>query len=254
MQGIEKTALVTGGAKRIGAAIVEDLATNGFAVAIHSNRSDAQASTLAAEINRRGGEAVALHADLTDMAQAAALIEHAAAALGPIRLLVNNASIFEADSAGDPDFERWDRHFAIHAKAPVLLASRLAAGLPDGADGLVVNIIDQRVWKLTPNYFSYTLSKSAMWTATQTLAQALAPSVRVNAIGPGPSLQGERQSPADFQAQLDGLIMRRGPELREFGATIRYLWEARSVTGQMIAIDGGQHLAWQTPDVTGIVE
>jgi NAD(P)-dependent dehydrogenase (short-subunit alcohol dehydrogenase family) len=254
MQGIEKTALVTGGAKRIGAAVADDLAANGFAVAIHSHRSDAEAAALAAEINGRGGKAVALHADLTDMAETAVLIGRAAAALGPIRLLVNNASIFEADSASDPDFETWDRHFAIHAKAPVLLASRLAAGLPEGADGLVVNIIDQRVWKLTPNYFSYTLSKSAMWTATRTLAQALAPKVRVNAIGPGPSLQGERQSPADFRAQLDGLIMKRGPELREFGTTIRYLWEARSVTGQMIAIDGGQHLAWQTPDVTGIVE
>jgi NAD(P)-dependent dehydrogenase (short-subunit alcohol dehydrogenase family) len=254
MQGIEKTALVTGGAKRVGAAIVKDLAANGFAVAIHSNRSDAQAAALAGEISGRGCKAVALRADLTDMAEAAMLIDRAAAALGPIRLLVNNASIFEADAAAEPDFDKWDRHFAIHAKAPVLLASRLAAGLPEGADGLVVNIIDQRVWKLTPNYFSYTLSKSAMWTATRTLAQALAPKVRVNAIGPGPSLQGERQSPADFQGQVDGLILKRGPELQEFGATIRYLWEARSVTGQMIAVDGGQHLAWQTPDVTGIVE
>ena len=136
----------------------------------------------------------------------------------------------------------------------MLLAGKLAAGLPDGDEGLVVNVIDQRVWQLTPRYFSYTLSKSALWTATQTLAQALAPKVRVNAIGPGPTLQSERQSQADFDAQVDGLLLRRGPELGEFGATIRYLWEARSVTGQMIALDGGQHLAWQTPDVTGMIE
>ena len=134
------------------------------------------------------------------------------------------------------------------------MPARLAAALPDGAEGLVVNIIDQRVWRLTPRYFSYTLSKSALWTATQTLAQALAPKVRVNAIGPGPTLQSTVQAAADFAAQVDGLLLKRGPELAEFGATIRYLWQARSVTGQMIALDGGQHLAWQTPDVTGMIE
>jgi NAD(P)-dependent dehydrogenase (short-subunit alcohol dehydrogenase family) len=254
MQKSDKTALVTGGAKRIGAAIVEDLAKNGFAMAIHCNRSAAEANALAAKINGRGGRAIVLPADLTEMSQAERLIGDAAAALGPVRLLVNNASIFRDDTADEPDFELWDRHFAVHVKAPALLTACLASQLPEGADGLVVNMIDQRVWKLSPGYFSYTLSKSALWTATQTLAQAFAPRVRVNAVGPGPALISERQSPADFQAQLDGLIMKRGPELAEFGATIRYLWDARSVTGQMIALDGGQHLAWQTPDVTGIVE
>jgi NAD(P)-dependent dehydrogenase (short-subunit alcohol dehydrogenase family) len=254
MQAIGKTALVTGGAKRIGAAIVADLAAHGFAVAIHANSSIAEAEKLAERIAREGGKAVALKVDLTDMAATAGLMDRAAAALGPIRLLVNNASIFEQDSAAEPDFATWDKHFAVHLKAPSLLAARLAAQLPDGEEGLVVNIIDQRVWKLTPQHFSYTLSKSALWTATQTLAQALAPKVRVNAIGPGPAIPSTRQSPADFQAQVDGLIMRRKPGLPEFGATIRYLWEARSVTGQMIALDGGQHLAWQTPDVTGMAE
>jgi NAD(P)-dependent dehydrogenase (short-subunit alcohol dehydrogenase family) len=254
MQDPIKTALITGGAKRIGAAIVDDLAANGFAVAIHSNSSLADADARAGRINGRGGKAVAVQADLTDMSEAGTLIARAAEALGPIHLLVNSASIFEEDSAANPDFAIWDRHFAIHLKAPALLASNLAAQLPDGGDGLVVNVIDQRVWKLTPGFFSYTLSKSALWTATQTLAQAFAPRVRVNAIGPGPTLAGERQSPADFQAQVDGVILKRGPELKEFGATIRYLWETRSVTGQMIALDGGQHLAWQTPDVTGIIE
>ena len=254
MQKFDKTALVTGGARRIGAAIAEDLAENGFAVAIHCNRSTAEAHALAARINGRGGNAIVLSADLTEMSQAERVVDKAAAALGPVRLLVNNASIFREDTPAEPDFALWDRHFAVHVKAPALLTARLAAQLPDGADGLVVNMIDQRVWKLTPGYFSYTLSKSALWTATRTLAQAFAPRVRVNAVGPGPAVASERQSPADFQAQLDGLIMQRGPELGEFGATIRYLWEARSVTGQMIALDGGQHLAWQTPDVTGIVE
>ena len=254
MQNSSKTALVTGGARRIGAAIVEDLAANGFALAVHCNRSIADAAALAEQIKGRGGEAVVIAADLTDIAETNTLIERATAALGPIRLLVNSASVFQEDAATDPDFAIWDKHFAIHLKAPTLLAAKLASQLPQGEEGLVVNIIDQRVRRLTPRFFSYTLSKAALWTATQTLAQALAPKVRVNAIGPGPTVASERQTAADFQAQLDGLILKRGPELEEFGATIRYLWETRSITGQMIALDGGQHLAWQTPDVTGMAE
>ncbi|MET0575420.1 MAG: SDR family oxidoreductase, partial [Mesorhizobium sp.] len=178
----------------------------------------------------------------------------ATAAIGPIGLLVNCASVFVDDSAEDFDWLDWDRHFALHVKAPTQLARDFAAQLPKDTEGLIVNIIDQRVWRLTPRYFSYTLSKSALWTATQTLALALAPRIRVNAIGPGPTLANTRQRPEDFQAQIDGLVLGHGPALDEFGATIRYLWEARSVTGQMIAVDGGQHLAWQTPDVTGMTE
>lgn len=249
-----KTALVTGGAHRIGRAIVEDLAAHGFAVAIHAHTSVEEAARLADDVGNRGGKAVTVIADLTDLDQAGGVVERAAAALGPVRLLVNSASIFAEDEATAPDFDVWDAHFAIHLKAPVLLASRMAAMLPEDQDGLVVNIVDQRVWRLTPRYFSYTLSKSTLWTATQTLAQALAPKVRVNAIGPGPTFASERQTPSDFQAQVDGLILRRGPNPGEFGETIRYLWGARSITGQMIALDGGQHLAWQTPDVTGMVE
>jgi NAD(P)-dependent dehydrogenase (short-subunit alcohol dehydrogenase family) len=248
------TALVTGGAKRIGKAIVEDLAAHGFAVAIHANRSLEEAEALAAQIAAAGGRAAALAADLTDMAAAGALFGAAEAALGPVSLLVNGASIFEDDTVLDFDWHDWDSHFAIHLKAPVLLARTMAQALQPGREGLIVNIIDQRVWRPTPRYFSYALSKSALWSATQTMAQALAPRIRVNAIGPGPTLRNIRQDDADFAAQLDGLILKRGPELSEFGATIRYLWQARSVTGQMIALDGGQHLAWQTPDVTGMAE
>ena len=254
MVEMRKTALVTGGARRIGRAIAEDLARHGFAVAVHYNRSDAEAAELVAGIQATGGHAVAIQADLADLDAAADLVAEAEAALGPVGLLVNNASIFQDDSATDFSRESFDRHFAVHLKAPLELVKSFAAALPEDEEGLVVNIIDQRVWRLSPRYFSYTLSKSALWTATRTLAQGLAPRIRVNAIGPGPSVANERQQPRDFQAQVDGLILRRGPALAEFGATIRYLWEARSVTGQMIAIDGGQHLAWQTPDVTGMVE
>ncbi|MEI9424605.1 SDR family oxidoreductase [Mesorhizobium sp. Cs1299R1N1] len=247
-------ALVTGGAKRIGKAIVEDLASHGFAVAIHSNRSHDEADALAAGINRSGGRAAVVAADLTDMDAVSDLVGQAEAALGPISLLVNNASLFVDDSVEDFDWHAWDRHFAIHVKTPALLAQNFARSLPEGQEGLIVNVIDQRVWRPTPRYFSYALSKSALWTQTQMLAQALGPSIRVNAIGPGPTLKNVRQDDSDFDAQVAGLILRRGPELPEFGATIRYLWETRSVTGQMIALDGGQHLAWQTPDVTGMAE
>ena len=248
------TALVTGGAKRIGSAIVEDLAAHGFAVAIHCNRSRIEADALAAAINASGGRAAVIAADLTDMDAVGDLVGQAEAALGPISLLVNNASLFEGDSVLDFDWRAWDRHFAVHVKAPALLAQNFARALPEGQEGLIVNMIDQRVWRPTPRYFSYALSKSTLWTATQMMAQSLGPRIRVNAIGPGPTLKNTRQDDSDFAAQVDGLILKRGPELPEFGATIRYLWEARSVTGQMIALDGGQHLAWQTPDVTGMAE
>jgi NAD(P)-dependent dehydrogenase (short-subunit alcohol dehydrogenase family) len=247
-------ALVTGGAKRIGKAIVEDLAAHGFAVAIHANRSGAEAEALANKIKGEGGRAAVIAADLTDMDAVGDLVGQSEAALGPITLLVNNASLFVDDSVEDFDWQAWDRHFAIHVKTPALLAQNFARALPEHEEGLIVNIVDQRVWRPTPRYFSYALSKSALWTQTEMLAQALGPRIRVNAIGPGPTLKNKRQEDRDFDRQVEGLILKRGPQLSEFGATIRYLWQARSVTGQMIALDGGQHLAWQTPDVTGMVE
>lgn len=248
------TALVTGGARRIGRAIVEDLAAHGFAVAIHCNSAREEGEELAASIRQAGGRACVVEADLTDLQAAEGLIAEAAAQIGPIRLLVNNASIFEPDHLNDFEWEVWDRHFAVHLKAPALLTRRFAEALAPDREGLVVNLVDQRVWKPTPMFFSYALSKSALWAATQTMAQALAPRIRVNAIGPGPTLANARQDQSDFKAQLDGLILGRGPQLADFGATIRFLWQQRSVTGQMVALDGGQHLAWQTPDVTGMAE
>jgi NAD(P)-dependent dehydrogenase (short-subunit alcohol dehydrogenase family) len=242
-------ALVTGGAKRIGAAIVNDLASNGFAVAIHANRSVDEAGRMAAHIRHEGGAAAAVNGDLIDSAQAASIIDRAQTALGPVQILVNCASVFEPDSALAPLDGAWDAHFAVHVKSPSMLAARMVERLPKGMAGLIVNIIDQRVWRLTPHFYSYTLSKAALWTATQTMAMAFAPQVRVNAIGPGPTLANERQNPADFQAQVDAVPLRHAPDLGEFGATVRYLWSAKSVTGQMIALDSGQHLAWETPDV-----
>jgi NAD(P)-dependent dehydrogenase (short-subunit alcohol dehydrogenase family) len=246
--------LVTGGAKRIGRAIVEDLAKHGYGIAIHCNSSLDEGEALASAIRAQGGAAAVLVADLTETSAVERLVEQGEAAIGPLSILVNNASIFDPDSLADFCWEQWDAHFAIHVKAPVMLARSLAERLSPGGEGLVVNMIDQRVLKPTPRYFSYALSKSTLWSATVTMAQALAPRIRVNAIGPGPTLANIRQQPDDFEAQVDGLLMKRGPELSEFGATIRYLWEARSITGQMIALDGGQHLAWETPDVSGMAE
>ncbi|WP_420960020.1 SDR family oxidoreductase [Brucella sp. IR073] len=247
--------LVTGGAKRIGKAIVEDLAAHGFAIAIHCNGSMTQGEALAEKIRAGGGRAVTVQADLRDMDAARALFGRAQSALAlPIRLLVNNASVFVEDHVGALGDDIWDRHFALHLKAPVLLAENMAAALAEGEDGLVVNMIDQRVWKPNPLFFSYTLSKAGLWTATRTLAQALAPRIRVNAIGPGPTLPSERQEEGDFQRQVEAIPLRKGPALSDFGLTIRYLWEMKSVTGQMIALDGGQHLAWETPDILGISE
>lgn len=235
-------ALITGGARRIGRAIALDLARHGFAVAIHCNTSRQEAEELASAIAAKGGKACVLAADLTRPDQAERLVERAAAELGPIGLVVNNASLFERDSLADFTDEIWDRHFALHVKAPALIARSFARLLPADAQGLIVNMIDQRVWRPTPGFFSYTLSKSALWAATIAMAQALAPRIRVNAIGPGPTLPDQYQDVEGFRQETAALPLGRGPNLAEFGATIRYLWETPSITGQMIALDGGKHL------------
>jgi len=246
-------ALVTGAARRIGAAIAADLARHGFAVAVHGRDGD-DADRAAAGLVAAGGIAAGFAADLADMAETERLVDRVAAALGPVTLLVNNASVFVDDRADAFDWPTWDSHFALHLKAPAMLARRMAAGLPEGSQGLVVNIVDQRVERLNPRFFSYTLSKSALWTATRTMAQAYAPRLRVNAIGPGPTLQNSRQSAEDFARQGAGLLLGRGPSLDEFGATIRWMLATPSLTGQLVQLDGGQHLAWETPDVAGITE
>ncbi|MGE0563137.1 MAG: SDR family oxidoreductase [Pseudolabrys sp.] len=243
----ERAALVTGGAQRIGRAIVLALAKAGFAVLVHAHRSRADAEALCGEITDSGGRAAAVVADLADADQVARLVP-AAAAFGPLTLLVNNASEFERDELGALDRARFDRTMAVNLRAPLFLAEAFAAQAPDGANASIVNILDQRVFKPTPLFVSYTLSKGALFTATTTLAQALAPKVRVNAVAPGPVLPSPRQSAQDFARQAEALPLGKGPTPDDIAAAVLYLAQAPSVTGETIAVDGGQHLAWRTPD------
>lgn len=247
---MRKVALVTGGAVRIGRAVTRALAAAGYDVAIHMRSERAECDEALAEVEASGGKAVVLYAELSDPADVARLVPEATAALGPVRLLVNNASEFHPDAIGDLDVARWDRHLAVNLRAPVFLAEALANALPSGIGGAVVNIIDQRVLKPTPNYLSYAVAKSALWSATRMLAQGLAPRVRVNAVAPGPTLRSVNQSFEDFARQHAAVALGRGPSPEEIGGAVVFLAEAPSVTGQMLAVDGGQHLAWETEDTT----
>ncbi len=236
--------LITGAAKRIGRAIALDLAEHGLAVAVHYNRSADEAAALVAEIAGKGGRAAAVAADLTAEEEVRSLIERAAAAVGGLGCLINNASVFERDTIETATRESWDRHMEVNLRAPFVLTQAFAAGLPDGAAGNVINIVDQRVWNLTPHFTSYTLSKAGLWAMTQTTALALAPRVRINAIGPGPVLPSNRQSDEDFRRQWRALPLGRPASPEEVAAAVRFILDAPAMTGQMIALDGGQHLGW----------
>jgi NAD(P)-dependent dehydrogenase (short-subunit alcohol dehydrogenase family) len=249
MAQLSPVALVTGGARRIGRAIVEDLAGHGWAVAIHCNQSKDDADALASRINGAGERAAVVVGDFADPAAPERVVADAVRALGRLTLLVNNASLFENDAVGALSVPLWNRQLSVNLRAPVFLAQALAAQLPAGVEGNVVNLLDQRIWRPTPRYYSYQISKSGLLTATETLAQALAPHVRVNGIAPGPTLPNMRQSPERYARQVDAILLRRAPELAEFGRTVRYLVETRSITGQVIALDGGQRLGWRTPDM-----
>lgn len=246
----EQNVLVTGAARRIGGAIAQRLAADGYGVALHTSvRSAPEARALAEAIMAAGGRACVLVADLGVSPEVAGLVGAAGAALGPLQALVNSASLYEPDSprAFDPSF--FDRLMAVNLRAPLQLASDFAAQLTDGATGAIVNITDQKVWRLNPRYFSYTIGKSALWVATQTMAQAYAPRIRVNAVGPGPVLPNQVEGMAGFQQEAAAIPLGASIAPEEIAEAVSYLLQARSVTGQMIAVDGGQHLAWKTPDV-----
>lgn len=246
-----KTALVTGAAKRLGRAIALDLAGAGWNIALHYHGSEDEARQTADEARKSGVKVALLSADLADESQTAALTDRARAELGPLTALINNASLFENDDWQSADRASWDAHMEVNLRAPLVLSQAFARQLPPDAHGSIINIIDQRVLKPTPQFLSYSLSKAGLYWLTTTLAQALGPRIRVNAVGPGPTIRNERQSEADFARQREATILGRGAEPKDVCAAIRYLLDAPAVTGQMIAADGGQHLIWQTPDVSG---
>jgi NAD(P)-dependent dehydrogenase (short-subunit alcohol dehydrogenase family) len=251
---MRQSAIITGAARRIGRRIALDLARDGWAVAIHCNSSRSDAETLKAEIEAEGGRSVIVQGDLACADVPERLIAEAGQALGPLSCLVNNASRFEPDEAGSVTLDSWTAHLDTNLRAPVFLSQSFAAQVPVKAQGNIINIIDQRVWKLTPKFFSYTASKSALWTVTRTLAQALAPRIRVNAIGPGPALPNVRMDEEDLTRQARLTLLKRGTSPEEISAAVKYILSAPAMTGQMIVLDGGQHLLWQTRDVIDVKE
>ena len=256
-------ALVTGAAKRLGREMALYLAGRGLDVAVHYNGSRDEAEDVVVQARAMGVQAVALQADLTVEAEMQALVPRAVEALGgPLTVLVNSASVFEHDTIETATREGWDRHLESNLRAPFVLTQAFAAQSPKPviggewneptAQALIVNMVDQRVRKLTPHFASYTIAKMGLWTMTQTAAQAFGARVRVNAIGPGSTVQGTRQSRAHFEGQRKGTIMGRGAEASDVTGALGYFMDAPSVTGQLICTDGGQHLGWQTPDIRGV--
>jgi NAD(P)-dependent dehydrogenase (short-subunit alcohol dehydrogenase family) len=244
-------ALITGAAKRLGRATALRLAGDGYWIAVHANRSVDDARETVAAVEAIGGRAAVVTGDLVDPVAVEALVPEAARKLGPVTLLVNNASIFEDDRLGSLDVARWNRTFSINLRAPVMLAQSLALHLPAGMEGAVVNLIDQKVLKLNPQFFTYTLTKSALLSATQMMAQALAPRIRVNAVAPGPVLPNVHDGAEIFEAEAGATPLARSVSVTDIADAVAYLAGARSTTGQMITVDSGQHLAWRTPDVVG---
>ena len=261
MRAITGAALITGASGRLGRAMALELARMGHDVLIHHNASAADAETVAAEARALGVRAAVLQADLLDRGEVAGLVPAAVAAIGPLSVLINNASIFEYDNLRSATPESWDRHLGSNLYAPVFLTQAFAAQVPGGATdnageriatAAVINMIDQRVRNLTPEFATYTIAKFGLWGFTQTAAQGLAPDIRVNAIGPGPTLKGARQSEEHFSKQRAATILERGANPDDITAALRFILTSQSVTGQLLCIDGGQHLAWQTPDVLGV--
>ncbi len=249
--GVPRAALVTGGAVRLGRAIALGLARDGFSVAIHCRSSETEAERTAAACRAFGVASTVLRADLALEDEVATLIARAAAALGPVGVLVNNASVFERDEWDTATRDSWDAHLEPNLRAPFRLIQDFSRALPPDALGVVINLLDQRVWSLTPHFVSYTVSKAGLWALTRSMALALAPRIRVNAIGPGPALPSPRQSAEQFARQCANVPLRHGTSPEEVAAAVRALLALPSVTGQMLALDGGQHLQWQSAGAGG---
>ena len=249
-----RTALVTGAARRVGRAIALDLAEHGWTVAVHYHSAEKDADGVVAAIRDSGASAYPVQGDLSKESETRRVFADSAAAAGPVTCLINNASVFEPDDINTADRRSWDRHLETNLRAPFVLSQSLAENLPDGRDGAIINMLDQRVWNLTPNFLSYTVAKSGLWTLTRTLALALAPRIRVNGIGPGPTLPSVRQTDAQFRRQWQSMPLQRATTPQEICDAVRFLLGAPSMTGQMLALDGGQHLGWAPPPDGGVHE
>ena len=242
--------LITGAGKRIGRHLALHFGAEGYPVAVHYNGSENDANDVVKSIRDYGGSAFAFKADLQNEKAALSLIDQASEAFNiPCTALINNASVFENDSIEDFSVKAWHMHMGVNTLAPMILTQTFAQQLPTGTNGNIINIIDQRVWRPNPQFLTYTASKAALYSLTRTTAQALAPKIRVNAIGPGPVLESIHQSEGSFQAEADNVLLEKGPDLDEIANTVDFIIKTPSMTGQMIALDGGQHLAWQTPDI-----
>ena len=261
MSEIKGGALVTGAARRLGRAMALDLAAEGHDVVVHYSGSSEAAEDTASDARANGVKAVALQADLLDRAAVTALVPRAVEAIGPLSVLVNNASIFEHDTIETASHESWDRHLGSNLFAPLFLSQAFARQVPGGArddagepiaSAAIVNMIDMRVRKPTPEFITYSVAKSGLWALTKSLSQALAPDIRVNGIGPGPTLQGGRQSAQHFADQRAATILSRGANPSDITGALRFILANPSFTGQLLCIDGGQHLGWETPDVLGV--
>jgi len=248
MKPAKKSVLVTGAAKRLGRAIALHLADSGWSVAVHYNNSQAEAEETVAALHLKGVHAAAINADLTLEDDTERLIARARLAVGPLTALVNNASVFENDTIATMTRQSWDKHIEANLRAPLVLSRDFAEQLPEGQEGAIVNLLDQRLLKPNPQFLSYGVSRAGLHWLTVTLAQALGPRIRVNGVAPGPTLRNERQSEAHFKRQWESTILGRGAMPEDVSRAVSYLIEARAVTGQMIAVDGGQHLIWKTAD------
>ena len=251
---IVRRALVTGGGARLGRALVLMLAEAGFDVAIHYKESVDAATQTLESVKSRGRHGCIIRADLGNEKETQALIVEAQRLLGgPLGVLVNNASVFERDEWNDVSYETWAKHMSPNVRAPFILMQAFAKAMPAEGRGMVLNMLDERVWSLTPHFVSYTVSKSALWTLTQTMALALAPhGIRVNAIGPGPALPSVRQTAEQFAQQCASVPLGYGTSPEEVARAALFLLALPAVTGQMIALDGGQHLQW-SPALPGSI-
>ena len=241
---VRKAVLITGAGARVGAFIARGLANDGWHVCVHFNRSEGKAQKLAGEIAENGGSASVVKANLSVPQDVNTLIERCER---PLSALINNASTFRQDTAQDFTTAIWDYHRAVNLDAPLRLSADFAAQAEKGS--CVINMIDQRVLKPNPQFFTYSLAKAGLYCATKTMAQSFAPTVRVNGIGPGPTLENTEQAEGEFANEAKATLLGEGSPPDTILHGVRYLLSAKAVTGQMIAVDGGQHLVWQTPDL-----